>query len=1112
MAVLSNNKTTFLVSSQLPQFVRDDHETFVTFLEEYYKFLAQDGQIEYVSKNFNNFLDIDIIKEHIELTEEDVSGSNDYHAFLQKLYDNFIALLPAKMVADKAIVLKHAKDFYRATGSEKSVRFLLRILLNKEINEDVGFYYPKRDVLRASDGKWYVEKSIRITDIAVNNTSNTIATSNFVNKIIRGITSNATAIVESTDQYYQSGALITELKLSNTFKNFLSGEKIFCFYTEEGLDRYLTANIFSGIVTSVSLSNGGSGYIEGAFVPVEGGGGTGAQVIIKTTTKGTLSSIGVITGGAGFRSNDSLLFSGGGGSGAAGNVLTVNIDETYHPNSYNIIASIISLESNTLIGNAVYSNLSPSVFDPANSWISNSMSAWSFSNCGPIFSCFLINTGNNYSTVPSITAQGNTTIKTLGILGRLEVINGGLNYQVGDKLEFVNPIGAYGSGGSANVTAVAGNGAITQVKFEAQTGEIPGGAGYEIFSLPYVNVSSATGNGANIIVKTLLGHGETLTGSTTEIGKIVTLTLVSGGSGYTSAPTINLANMTSGSGGIATSAIATGIYTYPGRYLNDDGQLSGYNFLEDRDYYQNYSYVIRVDAPVIDYKKVVTELTHPAGTRLFGQYLIPKSNDIIVEANTESSITNTSYYLSSYKIHTSDVLKTGTYNVKTLAATYNYNIIPVSYAISSNTNAVYDSRLSTIVVNSANNKFVAGDNVYLQFSNSSANIVNGLYTVTYSNTNYFVVSVRNGNTTLISLPANTSNLTASSGYGNTNAYITLSHHTANSNVKINIGDSLNVDGNIVSVLYTNAYSNLVIVYPELTGNLLSNTVFVLTAPYNAYGNVKIFDTTINLLVGYPQSEIHTGDNVYVKFSSSDTTLANDRYYIVRANSNVIKMRHSDITNASSLVGNANIHLKTITVTSNNHSLSNLENVFMTFTTGDSANVTNGVYTIYNRTANTFNIVSANSITTGGDAFIKTANVIASITSHGFDSNDSVYMWFTSGDTANLDNGYYTVSVIDSNRLSIIPDEIPSSNGNLTVYRNNMNVTINRVNHGFSSGNNVLVMFDTGDLTNVSNGIYLVNSVANNNTYNIIHNAITIKGNISNLISVTTGNVYVSASI
>ncbi len=184
MAV-SNNKTSHLISSQVPQYVREDHGTFVEFLEDYYKFMEQENQVLNVSKNFLRYKDVDLA--------EDI--------FIQKLYDNFIRLIPSNVLADRTLILKHVKDFYRSRGSEKSVRFLMRILFDKEIE----FYYPKRDILRASDGKWYVENSIKISDIQVNNVSNSSAASNFTAKKIRGVTSNATAIVESVDVYYELG-------------------------------------------------------------------------------------------------------------------------------------------------------------------------------------------------------------------------------------------------------------------------------------------------------------------------------------------------------------------------------------------------------------------------------------------------------------------------------------------------------------------------------------------------------------------------------------------------------------------------------------------------------------------------------------------------------------------------------------------------------------------------------------------------------------------------------------------------------------------------------------------------------------------------------------------
>ena len=111
----SNNKTSILVNQQLPAFVREDHETFVKFIEYYYKFLEKDGQQSYVSKNFLNYLNIDLISQ--DILHDDQIGANhqlreegDYHNFLQKMYDTYIKYIPDTLLTDKVTFLKHAKE------------------------------------------------------------------------------------------------------------------------------------------------------------------------------------------------------------------------------------------------------------------------------------------------------------------------------------------------------------------------------------------------------------------------------------------------------------------------------------------------------------------------------------------------------------------------------------------------------------------------------------------------------------------------------------------------------------------------------------------------------------------------------------------------------------------------------------------------------------------------------------------------------------------------------------------------------------------------------------------------------------------------------------------
>lgn len=721
-----SSKTSTLIKSQVPDFVRADHELFVEFMESYYKFLEQDGQLQYVTKNFPRFLDIDEIKADIDHDAAEgephyLEEETDYHAFLQKLYDNFTALIPDSILADKVLLLKHAKEFYRTRGSETSIRFLMRALYN----EDVEFYYPKTDILRASDGKWFIEKSLNIKDFAVDNVANSIAYSLFAGRTIRGATSNSTCNVESVDQYYDNGVLVTELKVSSVEQDFENGEEIFTFFEENGQVRRLSCNLFAGQIFTLTVTNPGSGYIQGSTVPINSNSGSGGLVVIykvnRAYLEGKIKSVEVNYAGAGFKANDVALFAGGGGSGAAAEVSVVNEDETYHPSSYDIVGTRIIDVANNVIANtlnvnqgeaysslanvyintsnlivttgdglantinldfwvansnvyfetgdyilvnseyvmvtssnvmsnvitvspALSANLAGMSFEiykrpNANTTIANSVIYWQYANCGPILSVRVLNPGVGYIELPTVDIVSNTFIRSMGILGRMEVANGGFGYVVGDILEFENRHGHYGEGANAIISSVDANGTIQQVSFVPRQGYVTGGSGYEQAALPNVNIISQNVNayGANVIVTSIIGDGEALEVTSNVIGGIEQLRVLSRGAGYAQNTTLDLSTQGDGTAQ-AIATVINGIYTYPGRYISDDGHLSGYNFLQDRDYYQPYSYVIKSQSPLERYRKSLKELSHPAGMKLFGQHVY---RDQSATVDAQANVLNT---------------------------------------------------------------------------------------------------------------------------------------------------------------------------------------------------------------------------------------------------------------------------------------------------------------------------------------------------------------------------------------------------------------------------------------------------------------------------------------
>ena len=727
---ISNNRISNLVYSQLPFFVRNDHPNFITFIEKYYEYLEQNDKVINRIKNLQRYQDID-------LTEDE---------FADKLYSTFLKYIPQKdILADKKILIKHIKDFYRAKGTEKATKFLLRALYDLEID----FYYPKKDILRTSDGKWFIQKSLRITDTKTANISNSNLSGleKYIGSKIIGNTSNSSALVEKVDRFFEQGTQIDELILSNINGNFINGELIYTITnTISSPAIYISSNVFGGIINTIEVVDGGSLYSIGDPVIIVSNTGSGACATVSLVTTGNITSISVFSGGAGFKVNDYLLFTGGGGTGANANVKTVISDNSIHPNTYNIVSSIISLEANTTLDNAVYTNLSSS---NVNTSISNAVNFWTYANTGPVDTVLILSSGSNYSSKPDISVIANSVIQQLGILGRMDIINGGQNYAKGDTIEFINVIGGYGTGAFANVTNVdaSQSNAINQIKFQMISGNFIGGSGYDINYLPTANVVSSTGNGANIIVSAILGTAANLIPTTSSIGSIQKIVISNRGINYGSNTRIDLTQSGDGTANGSVTTI-TGTFSYPGIYLNDDGHISSYNFIQNRDYYQIYSYVIKSDQSILKYRQAVKDIIHPAGLKLFGQY------EYLNESSNTGNRSSANDVIGS-KITSKTYVKTG-------------NTININYTS------------HTLSINS---------NVILEFtSGGSNNVRNGIYMVQNTLPNYFQVLQKSSlsNITIV----NPGRLY------NSNSFLVITGNGYGANATFNT----NVNGSIVSVI------------------------------------------------------------------------------------------------------------------------------------------------------------------------------------------------------------------------------------------------------------------------------------------------------------------------
>lgn len=623
-------KISNLVESQVPDFVRADHPNFVAFLEAYYEYLEQDvanledGRAIERLKNLQNYFDID-------KTLDD---------FADYLYNHYLHYLPKDMLADKKLVIKHVQDFYKARGTEKSYRFLMNILYDKPID----FYYPKIDILRASDGKWFVENYLNIKDIKYANVANSdiVYLNNFLNRKIYGNTSNSQGTVYKVDRNIKDGVIYDDLYISDIKGSFLEGENLYArVLDEEDSNVYLlSATVQNNSVFEIIVTNEGSLYNVGdylIFSAPQASNGVTANAQVELVSEGKFYGLLVNKYGAGFQVNNPLTFTAEYGSGASGIVSVVDDNNYYHPNSYNLISSTIALEANTPLSNSIFANLNLSIVSSPNinSTLISALNQFSISGLGPINTVTLTNAGSGYTVTPTIDVTANTIMRELGILGRMEIINPGSGYAINDTIEFINPSGFPGFGALANVKNVDGSGAITQVQFVKYNDEVIGGSGYiDSATLqpkyPTANVVSGTGNGAIVRVTALLGDGEEIYPGNIGMdigGAIRKIKINNYGSGYTSPPTINLAASGDGTA-TAYAKILRGKGSLPGRFLNDDGFISSFNFLEDRDYYQAYSYVINVKESIATYRDILKNLVHSSGMIMFGEYDLEMESQI----------------------------------------------------------------------------------------------------------------------------------------------------------------------------------------------------------------------------------------------------------------------------------------------------------------------------------------------------------------------------------------------------------------------------------------------------------------------------------------------------
>ena len=660
------NKVSPHLESQLPDFVREDHALFSLFLKYYYEFLEAGeltltGSNDYVIEETltKNFV-LDETGEKIVLEEsagkfsagetivgatskatarvlvddfdannrlfitsqqlfeigETVTGStsgatstvssyranpvqniqqlleyadvdNTVYSFLDKFRDSFMEAMP-NTVADglsKRKLIKNIKDMYAAKGTEKGHKLFFRILFD----EEATITYPRDNLLRPSDGKWTTDKVIRIVETGTSDFNNAVG------ETITGGTSGATAIIATVIKFREGAIQIAELNLdaNSVVGTFQAGEVGTTIDTN--LDLEISGEIKSIVVEGI-VSTGGAYYNTADPVTVSGGDGNNAATArVESAGAGSIDEILIESGGTGYTAGEELVF---------------NVDNTEGKDVRAKIAVVgggFNLEQATAPDHFI-SEDGDLIVTEDRFYLNQEETVGELDH--------LVMEDGGQIVIETQTFTDLSVASEASEITKIEMINKGNGFI---QLPLVSDSATTSGSGSSLFAASTQTPMVGHVE----------GISITNFGLDYASAPTFVLN-RNILVKnvsgsftagdTLVSHSGTVVGfePTTHILELETSVDFNRGDVITSI-TGATATVFQSTHSEATSRIGTVGQTV-GNFVNDQGKVSESEMkVQDSNYYQDYSYVVRIGQSINEWRESVRRSVHPAGWNVFGE-------------------------------------------------------------------------------------------------------------------------------------------------------------------------------------------------------------------------------------------------------------------------------------------------------------------------------------------------------------------------------------------------------------------------------------------------------------------------------------------------------------
>ena len=492
--------------------------------------------------------------------------------FLDRFRDSFLEGIIDNVDAgvDKRKLIKNIRDLYLAKGTKKGHELFFRFLLN----EEPRISYPTENMLRVSDGKWTTRKIMRINLV-------TGIVSELIGQSITGRTSGATGIVVSTVSFREAETNIVELELDEeTFSGtFQQGETIIGVSTVTDQDVSFTPY---SIVTGSTTTNSGSYYTADEGINLSSGGSNTAIGKVQTVSRGVVDEIIIDDAGQNYAVGDTLVLDNSNTDGVSAAAAVAVVGGGITPES-----GSLSAYGMTATDHITLEETSQPFYQDNYDGTKIVLETGTFANlsvaseAGEITDVRMVARGAGYSKLPVIT--GVTTANGSGAK-LLASSNSGIGGV--DSFEFTN----FGFNYNSAPTIIPFRHAI----------------------LKDISGTFAAGNA-------LTSHSGTITAfdSARQLISInTTANLQVGNTIAVGSTSGTISNISIAS---ATATVGT-VGSTSGEFFGADGRISADIIrVQDSNFYQDYSYVVKVGQSINEWRDAIKSTVHPAGWNVFGE-------------------------------------------------------------------------------------------------------------------------------------------------------------------------------------------------------------------------------------------------------------------------------------------------------------------------------------------------------------------------------------------------------------------------------------------------------------------------------------------------------------